>query len=93
LQRSDPEKGRHQLTDTWERLQVVFRDIFDDDSIVLREDMTAADVENWDSLNHIDLIVAIEREFKVKFTTAEVTMLKNVGQLAALVDKKRASKS
>jgi acyl carrier protein len=93
LQRSDPEKGRHQLTDTWERLQVVFRDIFDDDSIVLREDMTAADVANWDSLNHIDLIVAIEREFKVKFTTAEVTMLKNVGQLAALVDKKRASKS
>ncbi len=81
------------MTDTWERLQVVFRDIFDDDSIVLREDMTAADVENWDSLNHIDLIVAIEREFKVKFTTAEVTMLKNVGQLAALVDKKRASKS
>jgi acyl carrier protein len=93
LQRSDPEKGRHQLTDTWERLQVVFRDIFDDDSIVLREDMTAADVANWDSLNHIDLIVAIEREFKVKFTTAEVTTLKNVGQLAALVDKKRASKS
>lgn len=81
------------MTDTWERLQVVFRDIFDDDSIVLREDMTAADVKNWDSLNHIDLIVAIEREFKVKFTTAEVTMLKNVGQLAALVDKKRASKS
>jgi len=81
------------LTDTWERLQVVFRDIFDDDSIVLREDMTAADVANWDSLNHIDLIVAIEREFKVKFTTAEVTTLKNVGQLAALVDKKRASKS
>ncbi len=81
------------MTDTWERLQVVFRDIFDDDSIVLREDMTAADVANWDSLNHIDLIVAIEREFKVKFTTAEVTMLKNVGQLAALVDKKRASKS
>lgn len=81
------------MTDTWERLQVVFRDIFDDDSIVLREDMTAADVENWDSLNHIDLIVAIEREFKVKFTTAEVTTLKNVGQLAALVDKKRASKS
>jgi acyl carrier protein len=93
LQRSDPEKGRHQLTDTWERLQVVFRDIFDDDSIVLREDMTAADVANWDSLNHIDLIVAIEREFKVKFTTAEVTTLKNVGQLAALVDKKRAPKS
>jgi acyl carrier protein len=70
----------------------VFRDIFDDDSIVLREDMTAADVKNWDSLNHIDLIVAIEREFKVRFTTAEVTTLKNVGELTALLNKKRAPK-
>jgi acyl carrier protein len=70
-----------------------FRDVFDDDTIALRQHMTAADVENWDSLTHIDLIVGLEREFKVKFTTAEVTGLKNVGALAALVDKKRASAS
>ena len=81
------------MNDTKERIQIVFRDIFDDDSIVLRDDMTAADVENWDSLNHIDMIVAIESEFKIKFTTAEVTLLKNVGELIALVDKKRAAKS
>jgi acyl carrier protein len=81
------------LNDTKERIQIVFRDIFDDDSIVLRDDMTAADVENWDSLNHIDMIVAIESEFKIKFTTSEVTSLKNVGELIALVDKKRAAKS
>jgi acyl carrier protein len=80
------------LTDTQQRLQGIFRDIFDDDSIVLRDDMTAADVHNWDSLNHIDLIVAVEREFKIKFTTADVTSLKNVGQLLALVDKKRTPK-
>jgi acyl carrier protein len=80
------------LNDTKERIQIVFRDIFDDDSIVLRDDMTAADVENWDSLNHIDMIVAIESEFKIRFTTAEVTSLKNVGELMALVDKKRAAK-
>jgi len=80
------------LTDTWERLQNIFRDIFEDEGLVLREDMTAADVKNWDSLNHIDLIVAVEREFKIRFTTAEVTTLKNVGALAALVDKKRAPK-
>jgi acyl carrier protein len=55
--------------------------------------MTAADVKNWDSLNHIDLIVAVEREFKIRFTTAEVTTLKNVGELISLVDKKRAPKS
>lgn len=80
------------MTDTQQRLQGIFRDIFDDDSIVLRDDMTAADVHNWDSLNHIDLIVAVEREFKIKFTTADVTSLKNVGQLLALVDKKRTPK-
>ena len=80
------------MTDTWERLQNIFRDIFEDNGLVLREDMTAADVKNWDSLNHIDLIVAVEREFKIRFTTAEVTTLNNVGALAALVDKKRAPK-
>jgi acyl carrier protein len=81
------------LSDTKERVQTAFRDIFDDDSIVLSEGMTAADVENWDSLNHIDMIVAIESEFKIKFTTSDVTSLKNVGELIALVDKKRAAKS
>jgi len=50
--------------------------------------MTANDVENWDSLTHIDLIVAIEKEFRVRFTTAEVSGLKNVGELESLVEKK-----
>jgi acyl carrier protein len=71
-----------------ERMQVVFRDVFDDDELVLRNDMTAAEVENWDSLTHINLIVGIEREFKVKFTTAEVGALNNAGDLTALVQKK-----
>lgn len=81
------------MVDTWERMQVVFRDTFDEDSLQLRPDMTAADVEAWDSLTHINLIVDIEREFKVRFTTAEVTGLKTVGDLAALVDKKRSAAS
>jgi acyl carrier protein len=72
-------------------MQTVFRDVFDDDTPELRSDMTAEDVENWDSLTHINLIVEIEREFKVKFTTAEVTALKTVGDLATLVDKKRSA--
>ena len=71
-----------------ETLTPIFREVFDNPSLVLRDDMTAADVENWDSLNHIDLIVAIERKLKVKFTTREVTSLKNVGELAALTQKK-----
>jgi len=81
------------LADTWERMQVVFRDLFDDDTLKLRPDMTAADVEAWDSLTHINLIVDIEREFKVRFTTGEITGLKTVGDLAALVDKKRSAAS
>ena len=58
-------------------MQAVFRDIFDDEALVLRDDLTAADVENWDSLTHINLIVGIERQFKVRFTTAEVSSLKD----------------
>ena len=72
------------------RLTAVFQDVFDDPSMVLSDDLTAADVEGWDSLSHIDLIVAVEREFKVRFTTAEVTLLKNVGGLAELIQKKLA---
>ena len=71
-----------------ERLTRVFRDTFDDQALVLRPDMTASDVENWDSLTHIDLIVAIEREFRIRFTTGEVAGLKNVGELESLISKK-----
>ena len=75
-----------------ETLTGIFRDIFDSPSLVLHDAMTAADVENWDSLNHIDLIVAIEKKFKVKFTTKDVTSLKTVGDLADLVQKKLVPK-
>jgi acyl carrier protein len=70
------------------RLTDIFREVFEDDSLVLRDDMTADEVENWDSLTHIDLIVAVENEFKIRFTTGEVTGLKNVGELTALVSAK-----
>jgi acyl carrier protein len=71
-------------------LTAIFRDVFDNPSLVLHNDLTAADVENWDSLNHIDLIVAVERKFNIKLTTREVSSLKNVGQLADLAEKKAA---
>lgn len=70
------------------RLTHIFRDVLDDDSLVLRDDLTADQVEGWDSLNHIDLIVAVERNFKIRFTTAEITSLKNVGELINLVQRK-----
>jgi acyl carrier protein len=76
------------MSETAQKMQAVFQDIFDDEELVLRPDMTAADIEGWDSVTHINLIVAIEREFRVRFTTAEVGALKNVGQLETLIDKK-----
>jgi acyl carrier protein len=81
------------LEEIKELLTNLFREVFNDDSLVLRPDLTASDVEHWDSLSHIELIVAVERQFKVRFTTAEVTSLKNVGELASLIQKKRASRS
>lgn len=75
-------------TEIMDGITEVFRDILDDKTLTLADDTTAADVEGWDSLNHIDLIVAVEKRFKVKFTTREVTGLRNVGELAALVQRK-----
>lgn len=79
------------IDDTRVRMQEVFRDVLDDDSLVLQPSLTATDVENWDSISHIDLIVGVEREFGVRFTTAEVAALNNVGDLESLVEKKRAA--
>lgn len=73
------------------RLTRTFEDVFGEHGLVLHDTMTADDVEQWDSLTHIDLIVAVEREFGVKFTTGEVTKLRNVGDLIALIRGKAAS--
>ena len=68
------------------RMNEVFRDIFDDSGIEIRDDMTAADVENWDSLTHVNLIVALEKAFGIRFTTGEAgASLKNVGELRTLI--------
>ncbi len=68
-----------------ERLTHIFREVFDDDSIEIFDAMTAKDIEDWDSLNHINLVVAVEGSFKVKFTTKEVNNLANVGEFIALI--------
>ncbi|MDQ1692735.1 MAG: acyl carrier protein [Acidobacteriaceae bacterium] len=73
------------------RLTEIFRDIFDDDDLTLRPEMTAADVKDWDSFNHINLIVATEAKFGIKFQTAEIESLKNVGHFEELIAKKLAA--
>ena len=66
----------------------LFRDILDNDSIMLTPETTADDIEEWDSLSHIQLIVALEKKFKIKFTTAEITSYKNVGQMVESIVRK-----
>lgn len=66
----------------------IFHDVFDDDSIVLRPDLSAADVEGWDSLAHVRLLLTIERKMGIKFNAVEAGKLKNVGELIDLVDSK-----
>ena len=68
-----------------DRLNHLFRDIFDDDDIAVTDDTVAADIEGWDSLAHITLILGVEREFRIKMTAAEVGSLKNVGQMIDVI--------
>lgn len=69
----------------YEELTTLFLDVLSLDALSLNDATVASDVENWDSLNHINLIVAIEQKFKVSFTTREVKKLKNVGEIVDLV--------
>lgn len=71
--------------DIMARLTEVFQDVFDDDQIILTETTSAKDIEDWDSLEHINLIAAVEKEFKMRFTMKEVSGMKNVGEMAQIV--------
>lgn len=73
------------------KLTQVFHDVFDDDTIVVRPELTADDVDEWDSLTHIRLVMAIEKAFGLKFSAAEVEQLRNVGDLVTLIDAKKAA--
>jgi acyl carrier protein len=66
----------------------IFIDILDDETIVLNMETTANDVDEWDSLNHIQLVVAIEKHFKVRFTSHEIQSWKKVGEIADSIDAK-----
>ena len=74
--------------DTLSRLQNIFRDIFDDETIVLTRETTANNIEEWDSLAQINIIVACESEFGLKFDVSDVAVLKNVGDMLDLVERK-----
>jgi len=76
--------------DLMSTLTAVFQTVFGDETLSLSRATTARDVEGWDSLMHINLIVAVEREFKIRFTTREIAGLQDVGELLDLIGSKQA---
>jgi acyl carrier protein len=72
------------------RLTGIFRTLFNDPGLELRDDLTARDVAGWDSLNHVNLMILIEEEFGVRFSTGEVSALQDVGELKRLLAAKTA---
>ncbi len=77
-----------EMDEITERLNDVFQDVFDDDSIQVTPQLSAKDVDGWDSLSHIRLILTIGREFKIKFSTSEIGKLQTVGDLMTLIKAK-----
>ncbi len=74
----------------YEKLNEIFRDIFDDESIVVSPQTNSDDIEDWDSLEHINLVAAVEKEFGIKFNIAQVTGMKDVGEMVGIILEKIA---
>jgi acyl carrier protein len=74
--------------ETRQRLLAVFRQVFADDRIEIHEGTTAHDIPQWDSLSNINLILAVEKAFNIRLTIREVRVMKNVGDLMALIGRK-----
>ena len=81
-----------ELNEIIPQLNVIFRDVLDNDAISVSADTTADDIEEWDSLNHIQLVVAIEKQFKVRFTAAEINSWKNVGDMCRAIIQRNQDK-
>ena len=71
--------------EAYERLNRVFREVFDDEEIVLRDETTSDDIEDWDSFEHINLVVAVESEFSFKIPMGKVITMKNVGEMVDII--------
>jgi acyl carrier protein len=72
----------------YQKLAGIFRDVFDDETLIIAPELTAADVDEWDSLSHIRLVLTVEKNFAINFTAAEVASLKNVAEFVDLIGMK-----
>jgi acyl carrier protein len=77
-----------QQTEIYDQLTNIFRDTFDDPGLVIGPQLTADDVDGWDSLYHIRLMLNVQEAFRIKFSALEIGQLKNVGDLAHLIERK-----
>jgi acyl carrier protein len=75
-------------TDIYEKLSVIFRDVFEDETLIAKPSLTADDIAGWDSLTNLRLVLTVQKAFGVKFTAHEITSLNNVGEIATLVQAK-----
>lgn len=76
---------------TMEQLNTIFQTVFDDNTIQISPEMTANDIDGWDSLSHINLITAVEAKFKIRFTQKELLTQKNIGDLYNMIATKTAN--
>lgn len=75
--------------DTWDSLVTIIRDLFADPTLTINADTKASDVAGWDSVAHVELMIAVEEHFGIRFSTGEAAGMKNVGDMASLIDRHR----
>lgn len=73
-------------SEIYEKLNEVFQDVFDDETITVKDETTAKDVEGWDSLRHITLLAAIEDEFDIEFSMGQTVSMKTVGEMVDYIE-------
>ena len=71
-----------------EQLNAIFRDVLENDKIIINENTTGDDIEEWDSLTHLQLVMAIEKQFKIRFTSSEIINFNNVGEMCEGISSK-----
>ena len=80
------------MHDLLPEIQEIFRDVFDDPTLIITRESNASTVEDWDSLAHVNLVTAIEKKYKIRFALGELQELKNVGDMIDLMEEKLAAK-